>query len=69
MANLVVCLGCGSNWTDDDLAEAKRRDPSLLSCCPERRMVPGVWCKKSNDVCFSAVCMARGIEGCSAPAG
>ncbi len=35
----LVCSGCGSTWTDADLADAKRRDPQILSCCPERNML------------------------------
>lgn len=33
----VICEGCGSYWTGDDLRAAKSRDPKLLSCCPERK--------------------------------
>jgi hypothetical protein len=33
------CTGCGSKWTDAELAEAKAKDPRLISCCPERKMV------------------------------
>lgn len=33
----IRCTGCGSAWTDADLAAAKLRDPRILSCCPERK--------------------------------
>lgn len=36
----VLCTGCGSSWGDDRLAEEKARRPELLSCCPERKMIP-----------------------------
>jgi hypothetical protein len=35
----VVCLGCGSNWSDQRLAAEKRAGAAILSCCPERKMV------------------------------
>lgn len=36
----VLCAGCGSSWDDARLAEEKAKRPSLISCCPERKMVP-----------------------------
>jgi len=38
MADTMVCLGCGSTWTDEQLAARKRADHRILSCCPERKM-------------------------------
>lgn len=35
----VKCTGCGSSWTDDRLAEERRKRPALRSCCPDRHMV------------------------------
>lgn len=32
----VLCAGCGSRWTDADLARAQAADPKIQSCCPER---------------------------------
>lgn len=40
----VMCTGCGSNWTDERLAEEKAKRPKLRSCCPERKMMPVYWC-------------------------
>lgn len=36
----VRCTGCGSSWDDDRLAEEKSKRPGVLSCCPERKMIP-----------------------------
>lgn len=33
----VRCYGCGSAWNNLDLAVAKRNDPKIISCCPERK--------------------------------
>lgn len=33
----VRCEGCGSAWTDADLARERAASPRLLSCCPERK--------------------------------
>jgi hypothetical protein len=33
----VRCYGCGSPWNNLDLAVAKRNDPKIISCCPERK--------------------------------
>lgn len=33
----VRCEGCGSAWTDADLARERAANPRLLSCCPERK--------------------------------
>ena len=33
----VRCEGCGSAWTDADLARERSANPRLLSCCPERK--------------------------------
>lgn len=35
--NEVRCGGCGSAWTDADLARERVANPRLLSCCPERK--------------------------------
>lgn len=35
-----ICEGCGTAWTDGELAIMRHNDPKVLSCCPERRMVP-----------------------------
>jgi len=37
------CTGCGSTWSDEKLAEEKRNNPKLISCCPERKMQPETW--------------------------
>lgn len=34
-----ICSGCGSTWSDEDLARERKANPRLLSCCPERKMV------------------------------
>lgn len=34
----MVCTGCGNAWTDEELREMKKRDPRIISCCPERDM-------------------------------
>lgn len=34
------CTGCGSTWDDARLAKEKVLRRGLLSCCPERKMVP-----------------------------
>lgn len=36
----MACTGCGSRWTDAELAERRAADPRILSCCPERDMQP-----------------------------
>ncbi len=36
----VVCLGCGSTWSDERITRERAARPRLLSCCPERKMVP-----------------------------
>ena len=36
----VRCTGCGSPWDDARLAEEKEERPAILSCCPERNMIP-----------------------------
>lgn len=36
----VRCTGCGSTWSDDELAELRRKKPSIIACCPERNVVP-----------------------------
>ena len=36
----LVCDGCGNRWTDAELIERRAADPNLISCCPERKMVP-----------------------------
>jgi len=34
------CTGCGSSMSDAELAKEKAKRPTLVSCCPERSMVP-----------------------------
>lgn len=34
----LVCTGCGSEITDAELVELRKRDDRVLSCCPERKM-------------------------------
>lgn len=34
------CSGCGTLMTDDELVREREKRPSLMSCCPERKMVP-----------------------------
>lgn len=36
---LQICTGCGNMWSAEQLAAEKAKNPRLLSCCPERRMV------------------------------
>lgn len=36
----VRCTGCGSSWDDARLAKEKVLRRGILSCCPERKMVP-----------------------------
>lgn len=36
----IRCTGCGMPWDDDRLAAEKAKKPGLISCCPERKMVP-----------------------------
>lgn len=36
----VRCTGCGSSWDDERLAEEKAKRPELVSCCPERKVIP-----------------------------
>lgn len=33
----VICSGCGSTWTDEQLRAEKAKNPKLRSCCPERK--------------------------------
>lgn len=35
----VRCAGCGSPWTSEDLAAARKADPKIISCCPEREPI------------------------------
>lgn len=37
---ILRCSGCGSLMTDDELVRERGKRPSLMSCCPERKMVP-----------------------------
>lgn len=55
-----VCAGCGSDWTDERLADEKMRDPRILSCCPERKMVEGVFCPYANALCGAPECIKSG---------
>jgi len=34
-----LCKGCGSSWNDERLAEEKRKNPRIVSCCPDRKMI------------------------------
>ena len=57
----LVCEVCGSTMTDEELAEKKKTNPQLISCCPDRKMVeqpaqePVAWmeeyqsCKVNGD--------------------
>lgn len=40
---MMICSGCGSGWTDEELAEAQRLDPRIHACCPERKMRPATY--------------------------
>jgi hypothetical protein len=33
----VRCAGCGSDWTNDDVARERTKNKNLLACCPERK--------------------------------
>jgi len=35
----VMCINCGSSWSDERLAEEKEKNSDLIACCPERKMV------------------------------
>lgn len=35
-----LCTGCGSSMDDEQLREKREGNPNLISCCPERSMVP-----------------------------
>jgi hypothetical protein len=35
----VRCTGCGSSMTDEQLAAKRAKQPTLISCCPERNMI------------------------------
>lgn len=43
-----MCLGCGSSWSDERLEIEKRLRPNLISCCPDRKVVP-VYAKPTKD--------------------
>lgn len=34
-----ACNGCGSNWSDAQLIAERERDPRIIACCPERKMI------------------------------
>lgn len=36
----IRCTGCGTPWDDERLAAERAKRPGLISCCPERKMVP-----------------------------
>jgi hypothetical protein len=36
----LICEGCGSSMTDEDLIALREKRPGTLSCCPERKMRP-----------------------------
>lgn len=36
----MVCTGCGSTMTSEELRVQKAKNPKLISCCPERDMKP-----------------------------
>lgn len=40
-----ICEVCGSTMTDEELAERKKTNPKLISCCPDRKMLeqPAQW--------------------------
>jgi hypothetical protein len=49
MSSAVRCTGCGSCWSDKKLAEEKKKNPKLLSCCPERNPLDiDGWMKRSD---------------------
>jgi hypothetical protein len=49
MSSAVRCTGCGSSLSDKKLAEKKRKNPKLLSCCPERNPLDiDGWRKRSD---------------------
>lgn len=60
----LVCTGCGTDMTDAELVDLRKRDPRVVSCCPERKMVPGVFCGPGAGLCYAVECLERG--GCVA---
>ena len=50
MVKAVRCTGCGSSRSDKNLAEERKRNPKLLSCCPERNPLDiDGWMKRSDS--------------------
>lgn len=47
----VLCDGCGSGWTDEDVRQARASQPSLVSCCPERKpLTIAQWRERAHKV-------------------
>lgn len=45
----VICAGCGSRWTDEQLLAEKAKNPLIVSCCPERKpLTIEQWAERSN---------------------
>lgn len=40
MVTEMECSGCGSRMTDADIIAERKKNPLLIACCPERKMVP-----------------------------
>lgn len=63
----VRCEGCGSSWTDEDLARERTANPTLLSCCPERKpLTIDRWRERvaaEREACAEAV--QHGLHGVS----
>lgn len=55
-----ICESCGCNLTIEEL---RKRHPGALSCCPERKMVDGVWCQHILEVCQGRQCIEE--HGCA----
>ncbi|WP_089177299.1 hypothetical protein [Bosea sp. AS-1] len=51
----VRCDGCGSSWTEADLARERAANPNLLSCCPERKPLTIDQWKARADEALSAL--------------
>jgi hypothetical protein len=35
----VMCINCGSSWSNERLAKEKEKNADFILCCPERKMV------------------------------
>ena len=55
------CSGCGCTWTDEELKARRQKNPRLLSCCPERRLVPRLKAVPTSEL-TSLVAAARNIH-------